>query len=87
MHHDYLLAGESEERIRYLAKIGAIFERLYGIKDLHDAEFRATTNAGGTAKMLSELGYNNERIEYLFVRAPIGCLALIMRLQKIASLL
>ncbi|MCP1312131.1 hypothetical protein [Paenibacillus tyrfis] len=65
MQHDYLLAGESEERIRYLAKIGAIFERLYGIKNLHDAEFRATTNAGVTAKMLSELGYSSEHIEKL----------------------
>lgn len=65
MQYDYLLAGESEERIKYLARIGAIFERLYGIKDLHDAEFRATTNAGVTAKMLSESGYSSERIEKL----------------------
>ncbi|WP_163860389.1 hypothetical protein [Paenibacillus elgii] len=65
MQHDYLLAGESEERIRYLAKIGAIFERLYGIKDLHDAEYRATMNAGVTAQMLSELGYSSEHIQNL----------------------
>lgn len=65
MQHDYLLAGESEERIRYLAKIGAIFERFYKIQDLHDAEYRATTSAGVTAKMLSEMGYSSERIEKL----------------------
>nr|WP_204343707.1 hypothetical protein [Paenibacillus elgii] len=55
--------GESEERILYLARIGAIFERLYGIKDLHDAESRARVNAGVTAKMLAELGYSSEQIE------------------------
>ncbi|WP_253947936.1 hypothetical protein [Paenibacillus ehimensis] len=63
MHHDYLLAGESEERILYLARIGAIFERLYGLKDLNDAESRAMANAGITAKMLAELGYSSEQIE------------------------
>ncbi|NEN85599.1 hypothetical protein [Paenibacillus elgii] len=63
MTHDYLLDGESEERILYLARIGAIFERLYGIKDLHDAESRARVNAGVTAKMLAELGYSSEQIE------------------------
>lgn len=57
------LAGFSEERIRYLARIGAIFERLYKIKDLHDAEYRATISAGFTAKVLGELGESNERIE------------------------
>ncbi|XOK60974.1 hypothetical protein ACJ7K1_31545 [Paenibacillus elgii] len=63
MLYDYLLAGESEERILYLARIGAIFERLYGIKDIHDAESRAMANAGVTAKMLAELGYSSEQIE------------------------
>ncbi|MFB6367724.1 hypothetical protein ACFCP7_27555 [Paenibacillus elgii] len=57
------LAGLDEERIRYLARIGAIFERLYKIKDLHDAEYRATISAGFTAKVLGELGESNERIE------------------------
>lgn len=65
MRYDCLLVGESEERIRYLARIGAIFERLYGIKDLHDAEYRATMNAGVTAQMLSELGYSSEHIQKL----------------------
>lgn len=63
MTHDYLLAGESEERILYLARIGAIFERLYGIKDLRDAESRAMASAGVTAKMLAEFGYSSEQIE------------------------
>ncbi|MCR8636956.1 hypothetical protein [Paenibacillus radicis (ex Xue et al. 2023)] len=57
------LDGLSEERIHYLARIGAIFERLYTIKDLHDAEYRAMVNASFTAKMLGEIGESNERIE------------------------
>ncbi|WP_258959367.1 hypothetical protein [Paenibacillus tyrfis] len=63
MQHEDSLAGMSEERIRYLARIGAIFERLYKIKDLHDAEYRAIVSAGFTAKVLGELGESNERIE------------------------
>ncbi|KZE78191.1 hypothetical protein AV654_19645 [Paenibacillus elgii] len=65
MRYEKLLVGESQERILYLARIGAIFERLYGIKDLHDAEYRAMTSAGVTAQMLSELGYSSEHIEKL----------------------
>lgn len=57
------LAGLDEERIRYLARIGVIFERLHKIKDLHDAEYRATISAGFTAKVLGELGESNERIK------------------------
>ncbi|MCP3776757.1 hypothetical protein NLX71_26340 [Paenibacillus sp. MZ04-78.2] len=60
-----LLDGESQERIFYLVRIGMIFERLYSIKDLHDAVYRATTGAGVTAKMLAELGYSGEQIEKL----------------------
>lgn len=63
MTDNYLLAGASEERILYLARIGAIFERLYHIQDLHDAEYRAMTNAGFTAKLLAEVGQNNPEIE------------------------
>ncbi|GLI07618.1 hypothetical protein YDYSG_36480 [Paenibacillus tyrfis] len=47
MQYEKLLVGESQERILYLARIGAIFERLYGIKDLHDAEYRAMTSVLG----------------------------------------
>ncbi|MFB6367734.1 hypothetical protein ACFCP7_27605 [Paenibacillus elgii] len=65
MKYENLLTGESDERIHYLAQIGAIFERLYGVKDLHDAVYRATTGAGVTAKMLAELGYSGEQIEKL----------------------
>ena len=63
MTHNDSLAGLSAERIHYLARIGAIFERLHTIKDLHDAEYRAMVSAGFTAKMLGELGESNERIE------------------------
>lgn len=57
------LIGLSEERIRYLARIGVIFDRLYKIKDLHDAEYRATISAGFTAKLLGDVGESNEKIE------------------------
>ncbi|NRF95786.1 hypothetical protein HQN89_33710 [Paenibacillus frigoriresistens] len=57
------LTGLSEERIHYLARIGAIFERLYKLKDLHDAEYRAIVSAGLTAKIMNDLGESNERIE------------------------
>ncbi|MCP1311343.1 hypothetical protein [Paenibacillus tyrfis] len=46
-----------------IARIGAIFERLYGIKDLHDAVYRASTGAGFAARRLAELGYSEEQIE------------------------
>ncbi|WP_088833838.1 hypothetical protein [Paenibacillus tyrfis] len=65
MQYETLLVGESEERIRYLARIGAIFEQLYGVKDLHDAVYRATTGAGFAARRLAELGYSSEQIEKL----------------------
>ncbi|WP_090673896.1 hypothetical protein [Paenibacillus tianmuensis] len=65
MQYEKLLVGESEERIVYLTRIGSIFERLYGVKDLHDAVYRASTGAGITAKMLAELGYSGEQIEKL----------------------
>ncbi|MEC0211709.1 hypothetical protein [Paenibacillus ehimensis] len=63
MHYEKLLVGESQERILYLARIGAIFERLYGIKDLHDAVYRASTGAG--ARRLAEIGYTDEQVENL----------------------
>lgn len=63
MTHYDSLAGMSEERIRYLARIGAIFERLYRIKDLQDAEYRAIVSAGFTAKILGDIGESNEQIE------------------------
>ncbi|MGX4585676.1 hypothetical protein [Paenibacillus chitinolyticus] len=58
-----ILDGLNEERIHYLARIGAIFERLHKIKDFHDAEYRAIVSAGFTAEILDDLGENNERIE------------------------
>ncbi|WP_245719715.1 hypothetical protein [Paenibacillus tianmuensis] len=65
MQYENLLAGESDERIRYLAQIGAIFERLYGIKDLHDAVCRTSSGAGFAARRLAELGYTDEKVEEL----------------------
>ncbi|KEQ23547.1 hypothetical protein [Paenibacillus tyrfis] len=59
------MVGESQDRIIYLTRIGAIFEKLYGIKDLHDAEYRASTGGGFAARRLAELGYSNEEIEKL----------------------
>ncbi|WP_029192035.1 hypothetical protein [Paenibacillus elgii] len=56
MQYEKLLVGESQER----ARIGAIFERLYGIKDLHDAVYRASSGAGFAARRLAELGYTDE---------------------------
>lgn len=72
MIQNYLLAGESEERILYLAQIGVIFERLYDIKDLNDAKQRAAKSAGVTAKMLLELGYTETDIENLLRKRVIG---------------
>ncbi|MCP3776588.1 hypothetical protein NLX71_25415 [Paenibacillus sp. MZ04-78.2] len=65
MQYENLLTEESEERIRYLAQIGAIFERLYGIKDLHDAVYRASSGAGFAARRLAKLGYSDEKVEEL----------------------
>ncbi|MFB0841226.1 hypothetical protein [Paenibacillus oleatilyticus] len=64
MQYEKLLVGESEERIVYLARIGVIFEKLYGIKDLHDAAYRASSGAG-FARRLAELGYTEEEVEKL----------------------
>lgn len=63
------LEGLSQERIYYLARIGAIFERLLNIKNLHNAEYVAIINAGFTAKLLGELGETNERIEEIMRRS------------------
>lgn len=65
MQYEKLLVGESEERIVYLARIGVIFEKLYGIKDLHDAAYRASSGAGFAARRLAELGYTEEEVEKL----------------------
>ncbi|KZE75043.1 hypothetical protein AV654_27200 [Paenibacillus elgii] len=65
MQYEKLLVGESEERIVYLARIGAIFEKLYGIKDLHDAVYRASSGAGFAARRLAELGHTEEEVEKL----------------------
>ncbi|SCW67383.1 hypothetical protein SAMN04487970_102710 [Paenibacillus tianmuensis] len=65
MQYEKLLDGESQERIFYLARIGLIFERLYGIKDLHDAVYRASTGAGFAARRLAEFGYTDEKVEEL----------------------
>ncbi|WP_163858974.1 hypothetical protein [Paenibacillus elgii] len=65
MQYEKLLVGESQERILYLARIGAIFEKLYGIKDLHDAVYRASSGAGFAAQRLAELGYTDEEVEKL----------------------
>ena len=65
MKYEKLLDGESQERIQYLARIGAIYEKLYGIKDLHDAVYRASSGAGFAARRLAELGYTDEEVEKL----------------------
>ncbi len=65
MQYEKLLVGESQERIQYLARIGAIFEKLYGIKDLDDAVYRASSGAGFAARILAELGYSDEEVEKL----------------------
>ncbi|MCP3776573.1 hypothetical protein NLX71_25340 [Paenibacillus sp. MZ04-78.2] len=65
IQYEKLLDGESQERIFFLARIGVIFERLYGIKDLHDAIYRASTGAGFAARRLAEFGYSDEQIEKL----------------------
>ncbi|KZE78212.1 hypothetical protein AV654_19750 [Paenibacillus elgii] len=72
MMQNNLLAGESQERILYLAQIGVIFERLYDIKDLNDAKQRAVKSAGVTANMLLELGYTERDIENLLRKRVIG---------------
>ncbi|MCP1306107.1 hypothetical protein [Paenibacillus tyrfis] len=65
MQYEKLLVGESQERIQYLARIGAIYEKLYGIKDLHDAVYRASSGAGFVHRRLAKLGYTEEQIEKL----------------------
>lgn len=46
-----------------LVRIGEIFKRVYGVKDLYDAKYRVTTNVDVTAKMLFERGYSSEHIK------------------------
>ncbi|GAA8910146.1 hypothetical protein HpSIM50_14910 [Helicobacter pylori] len=65
MKYEKLLVGESQERIVYLARIGAIFEKLYGIKNLDDAVYRASSGAGFAARKLAELGYSEDQVEKL----------------------
>ncbi|WP_029192078.1 hypothetical protein [Paenibacillus elgii] len=65
MQYEKLLVGESQERVQYLAQVGAIFEKLYGIKDLDDAVYRASSGAGFAAQRLAELGYTDEEVEKL----------------------